>query len=74
MQWGLSRRPVPQHEELEGSSGPAAAIIGPAVCTLYAMISPEELVGEEWAAWYRLSPVKKELEILQHSRVPQVKR
>ena len=20
------------------------------------MISPEELVGEEWAAWYRLSP------------------
>jgi len=23
------------------------------------MISPEELVGEEWAAWYRLSPVKR---------------
>jgi len=28
-------------------------------CTLYAMISPEELVGEEWAAWYRLSPVER---------------
>jgi hypothetical protein len=23
------------------------------------MISPEELVGEEWAAWYRLSPVER---------------
>ena len=23
------------------------------------MISPEELVGAEWAAWYRLSPVER---------------
>ena len=23
------------------------------------MISPEEVVGEEWAAWYRLSPVER---------------
>jgi hypothetical protein len=23
------------------------------------MISPEELVGEEWDAWYRLSPVER---------------
>jgi hypothetical protein len=23
------------------------------------MISPEELVGEEWAAWYRLLPVER---------------
>lgn len=23
------------------------------------MISPEELVGEEWASWYRLSPVER---------------
>ena len=23
------------------------------------MISPEELVGEEWAAWYRLSPLER---------------
>lgn len=23
------------------------------------MISPEELVGEEWAAWYRLSPQER---------------
>jgi hypothetical protein len=23
------------------------------------MISPEELVGEEWAAWYRLTPVER---------------
>ena len=23
------------------------------------MISPEELVGEEWAEWYRLSPVER---------------
>jgi len=23
------------------------------------MIAPEELVGEEWAAWYRLSPVER---------------
>ena len=23
------------------------------------MVSPEELVGEEWAAWYRLSPVER---------------
>lgn len=23
------------------------------------MIQPEELVGEEWAAWYRLSPPER---------------
>lgn len=23
------------------------------------MITPEEIVGEEWAAWYRLSPVER---------------
>ena len=23
------------------------------------MITPEELVGEEWAEWYRLSPVER---------------
>ena len=23
------------------------------------MIQPEELVGEEWAAWYRLSPLER---------------
>ena len=23
------------------------------------MIAPEELVGEEWAEWYRLSPVER---------------
>lgn len=23
------------------------------------MIQPEELVGEEWAAWYRLSPAER---------------
>jgi len=23
------------------------------------MIQPEELVGDEWAAWYRLSPVER---------------
>jgi hypothetical protein len=23
------------------------------------MISPEELVGEEWATWYRLSPLER---------------
>ena len=23
------------------------------------MIQPEELVGEEWAAWYRLSPTER---------------
>lgn len=26
------------------------------------MIRPEELVGEEWAAWYRLSPAERWLE------------
>jgi hypothetical protein len=23
------------------------------------MISPEELVGEEWAEWYRLTPIER---------------
>jgi hypothetical protein len=23
------------------------------------MITPEEIVGEEWAAWYRLSPQER---------------
>lgn len=27
-----------------------------------AMIRPEDLVGEEWAEWYRLSPVERWLE------------
>src|SRR5271154_3478807 len=27
-----------------------------------AMIQPEELVGEEWAEWYRLTPVQRWLE------------
>ena len=26
------------------------------------MITPEELVGEEWAEWYRLTPVERWLE------------
>lgn len=26
------------------------------------MIRPEELVGEEWAEWYRLSPIERWLE------------
>jgi hypothetical protein len=26
------------------------------------MIEPEELVGEEWAEWYRLSPAQRWLE------------
>jgi hypothetical protein len=26
------------------------------------MIQPEELVGEEWAAWYRLTPQERWLE------------
>ena len=26
------------------------------------MIQPEELVGEEWAEWYRLTPVQRWLE------------
>ncbi len=26
------------------------------------MIQPEELVGEEWAEWYRLSPAERWLE------------
>jgi len=31
------------------------------LATVYtlSMIAPEELVGEEWAAWYRLSPVER---------------
>jgi hypothetical protein len=26
------------------------------------MVNPEDLVGSEWAEWYRLSPVKRWLE------------
>ena len=26
------------------------------------MVAPEELVGEEWAEWYRLTPVQRWLE------------
>jgi len=28
-------------------------------CKLCLMITPEELVGEEWAEWYRLSPQER---------------
>lgn len=28
-------------------------------CKLCPMITPEELVGEEWASWYRLSPQER---------------
>ena len=28
-------------------------------CKLCLMITPEEIVGEEWAAWYRLSPQER---------------
>jgi hypothetical protein len=29
------------------------------ICYAFFMIQPEELVGEEWAEWYRLSPVQR---------------
>jgi hypothetical protein len=32
------------------------------ICYLFPMIAPEQLVGEEWAEWYRLSPVQRWLE------------
>ena len=28
-------------------------------CKLCPMITPEEIVGEEWASWYRLSPQER---------------
>ena len=28
-------------------------------CYLFAMIQPEQLVGDEWAEWYRLTPVQR---------------
>jgi hypothetical protein len=31
-------------------------------CYPFAMIQPEELVGGEWAEWYRLTPVQRWLE------------
>ena len=27
--------------------------------SVYTHSSPEELVGEEWAAWYRLTPIQR---------------
>ncbi len=32
------------------------------VCYSFSMIQPEELVGEEWAEWYRLTPAQRWLE------------
>ncbi len=31
-------------------------------CYSYCMIQPEDLVGDEWAEWYRLTPVERWLE------------
>jgi hypothetical protein len=32
------------------------------ICYSSVMIQPEQLVGEEWAEWYRLTPVQRWLE------------
>ncbi|HWD92047.1 MAG TPA: hypothetical protein VG938_06830 [Verrucomicrobiae bacterium] len=32
------------------------------ICYLFCMIQPEELIGDEWAEWYRLSPIERWLE------------
>jgi hypothetical protein len=34
----------------------------PKICYQFPMIAPEQLVGEEWAEWYRLTPVQRWLE------------
>jgi hypothetical protein len=35
---------------------------GPGICINGRMIQPEQLVGGEWAEWYRLTPVQCWLE------------
>jgi len=32
------------------------------ICYYLFMIQPEQLVGDEWAAWYRLMPVQRWME------------
>jgi len=47
---------------IDQSNDPLSIAPAVKVCYLFPVIAPEQLVGEEWAEWYRLTPVQRWLE------------